>query len=163
MARSSRAGRGAALRALLAAPRLLYAWHLAWLLGHRFLALTYRGRKTGRVHETVLEVLRYDPSTGESIVVSAYGPAAGWYRSLRAEPAVRVRTGRLTYGPVQQRFLQPVEAREIAEEFSRRHPLEARLIPTVLGLIGASGAREAPDGRELLASLPMVALRPGSR
>jgi deazaflavin-dependent oxidoreductase (nitroreductase family) len=63
------------------------------LLGHRFLALTYSGRKTGRVYETVLEVLRYDPATSESIAVSAYGPAAGWYRSLQAEPAVRVRTG----------------------------------------------------------------------
>jgi len=40
-------------------------------LGHEFLLLTHVGRRSGRVHQTVLKVLRYDPETGESIVASA--------------------------------------------------------------------------------------------
>ena len=51
-------------------PVYLYRANLGWLLGHRGLLLTHRGRKSGRVYQTVLEVIRYDPATCESVVLS---------------------------------------------------------------------------------------------
>ena len=109
--------------------------------------------------ETVLEVARYDPATRESVVASAYGTAADWYRNITVEPAQRVRTGRMDYVP-EQRFLTAAEAREAAIEFCRRHKLEARLAPRALTAIGAVQEGAFTDPVELLASLPMVGFCP---
>lgn len=61
------------LRPLLKAPALLYDVGLGWVCGRRFLLLTHRGRRTGRIHRTVLEVVSYDAERGEATVVSAWG------------------------------------------------------------------------------------------
>jgi len=147
------------LRAVFNAPAWMYRIGLGWMLTKRFLALTHRGRTSGRKHETILEVLLFDPGTKESVVVSAYGNSADWYRNLQVEPALRVRTGRMDYTP-EQRLLGPEEAREAAAEFCRRHPWEARLVPRVLPAIGAALSTGSASPIDLLASLPMVAFRP---
>ncbi len=154
MDRSSRS-----LQLFFSAPRGLYRVGLGWVLGHRFLSVGHRGRKSGKLRETVLEVAGYDPATRESVVASAYGTAADWYRNITVEPAQRVRTGRMDYVP-EQRFLTAAEAREAAIEFCRRHKLEARLAPRALTAIGAVQEGAFTDPVELLASLPMVAFRP---
>jgi deazaflavin-dependent oxidoreductase (nitroreductase family) len=89
-------------------PIMLYRARLGWLLGRRFLLLTHRGRTTGKLRRTVLEVFQYDRIRHESIVLSAYGERADWYRNLLAHPAVEVRTGRSQYVP-QYRLLGPDE------------------------------------------------------
>jgi deazaflavin-dependent oxidoreductase (nitroreductase family) len=157
MARPSRL-----LKVVFDVPTVLYRMGLGWMLGKRVLALTHRGRKTGKLRETVLEVLTFDPDNKESVVVSAYGTGADWYRNLRVQPALRVRTGRMGYVP-EQRFLTVDEAREAAIEFSRRHPWETRLVSRVLPAIDAAVPKHSDsDPVDLLASLPMVALRPQS-
>ncbi len=45
---------------LLKLPIGLYRVHLGSLLGDRFLMLTHIGRKTGRSHHTVIEVVLHD-------------------------------------------------------------------------------------------------------
>jgi len=148
------------LKVVFDAPTVLYRIGFGWTLGKRFLAVTHRGRKTGQLRETVLEVILFDPDSKESVVVSAYGTRADWYRNLLVLPALRVRTGRMDYAP-EQRFLTPEETREAAIEFSRRHPWEARLVPRVLPAIGAAVPKHSDsDPVDLLASLPMVAFRP---
>ncbi len=146
------------LKALFNAPGWLFRRRLGWLLGPRFLALTHLGRKTGAQRITVLEVAVHDPATLESIVVSAYGAEADWYRNIQANPALRVQSGRLDYRPV-QRFLSAGEAREAAVRFCAEHPWEARLAPRVLPAIGAV-VGDGDDPAEMLASLPMVAFQP---
>ncbi len=51
------------LRLAFRLPIYLYRLNLGWLLGHRGLLLIHRGRKSGLLRETVLEVVRYDPAT----------------------------------------------------------------------------------------------------
>jgi len=87
-------------------PIYLYRLDLGWLLGHRFLLLVHRGRESGLLRETVLEVILYDPATRESVVLSAWGEKADWYRNIEAVPALEVRTGGQRYVP-EQRFLAP--------------------------------------------------------
>lgn len=141
-------------------PSGLYEWGLGWMLGKRLLALTHIGRNSDKPYKTVLEVVGFDRETEESVVVSAYGAEADWYKNIRAEPASRVETGRLDYSP-QQRILTRAEARETAARFCRDHPWEAKLIPRVLPSIGAA-IQPDPEASpvDLLASLPMVAFRP---
>lgn len=128
------------LKLVFDAPGWLYRARLGWVLGKRILVLTHRGRKSGRPYDTLLEVMRFDSATGESVVASAYGPRADWYRNIRGEPALRVRTGGLDETRA-QRFRTPGEAKEASNRFCRDHTWEARLVPKVLPAIGADVPR----------------------
>lgn len=146
------------LRKATRLPTYLYRFRLGRLLGHRVLLLTHRGRKTGRVRRTPLEVIRHDAATEESVVVSAWGEKADWYRNLRAAPAMEIQVGRKRYVP-KQRFLSPEEVYAEISAYERRHPWLVRTIPRWLGyrLDGTEGAR-----RRFAESVRMVAIRPES-
>lgn len=146
-------------KAIFDAPKWLYRHDLGWVVGKRFLALTHIGRRSGFERQTVLEVVKYDPETGESIVASAFGPTADWYRNVQTRPAVRIQTGRFEYRP-EQRFLDAGEARTVALEFCEAHPLEARGALRVMDAIGAVPSGSFDNPVDLLASFPMVAFRP---
>ena len=148
-----------ALRHAFRLPKYLYRFRLGWLFGHRLLLLAHRGRKTGRVYQTVLEVVRYDPDIRESIVVSAWGERADWYRNLRANPAVEIRVGRERYAPV-QRFLTPEEVYAEIAGYKRRHRFLARTFSRLLIGLPLDGTDTAR--RTFAASLRMVAFRPRS-
>jgi deazaflavin-dependent oxidoreductase (nitroreductase family) len=90
------------LRLAFRVPIYLYRLDLGWLLGHRFLLLVHRGRKSGLLHQTVLEVVLYDPSIRESVVLSAWGEDADWYRNLQKCRAIEIMTGRESYEPLQR-------------------------------------------------------------
>lgn len=129
------------------------------MLGKRFICVTHRGRKSGRLHDTVLEVALYDQERQESTVAAAFGPGADWYRNIQAEPALRIRTGRMDYVP-RQRFLSPEEAAEAASVYCRDHPREAKLLRRGLVAIGAAVDPAESDPAVMLGGLPMVAFRP---
>jgi deazaflavin-dependent oxidoreductase (nitroreductase family) len=150
------------LKKFFDAPTWLYRHGLGWILGRRILELTHIGRNSGQTRHTVLEVALHDKKTRESVVVSAFGPRADWYRNIETAPATRIRTGRLDYEP-EQRFLTPEERREAAATFCRDHRLEARMVNRVLPAIGADMPDVASDDpAEILATFPMVAFRPKS-
>src|SRR5690349_6750653 len=86
----------------------LYRLGLGWIVGRQFLLLTHAGRRTGRIRETVLKVLHYDPLTRETVVASAWGEQTDWYRNIQARGALSVRTGSERYVP-RQRILPPDE------------------------------------------------------
>jgi deazaflavin-dependent oxidoreductase (nitroreductase family) len=140
-------------------PILLYRVNLGWLLGHRSLLLTHRGRKTGLLRQTVLEVIVYDPATRESVVISGYGDRADWYRNITVEPALEAQTGRERYVPA-QRFLTPQENVAAIVEYERRHPLPGRIFARIFDypLGGSEAAR-----RDFARSMRLVAFRPQPR
>jgi deazaflavin-dependent oxidoreductase (nitroreductase family) len=137
-------------------PIYLYRLNLGWLLGHRFILLVHRGRKSGLLRETVLEVILYEPATRESVVLSAWGEKADWYRNVVATPALEVRTGGQRYVP-EQRFLAPQENHAVICDYGLRHPLAFRVFARVFGypLDGTEAAR-----RESVYSLRLVAFHP---
>jgi deazaflavin-dependent oxidoreductase (nitroreductase family) len=145
-----------ALRLAFRLPIYLYRLDLGWLLGHRFLLLVHRGRKTGLLHQTVLEVVLYDPSRRESVVLSAWGEEADWYRNLQKCPAIEIRTGRESYEPL-QRFPSPEEAHAALASYERRHHWAALMLGRLLGypLGGSEAARWA-----FAESVRLVAFRP---
>jgi deazaflavin-dependent oxidoreductase (nitroreductase family) len=137
-------------------PIYLYRLNLGWVLGHRFLLLIHRGRRSGLLRETVLEVLLHDPATRQSVVLSAWGKNADWYRNVVATPALEVRTGGQRYVP-EQRFLAQEENHAVISDYGRRHPLAFRVFARAFGypLDGTEAAR-----REVACSLRLVAFRP---
>ena len=53
-------------------PRWFYRLGLGWVLGYRVAQITHRGRKSGQIRQTILEVLHYDRETHEVLVVSGW-------------------------------------------------------------------------------------------
>ncbi len=85
---------------LLRAPARLYGWHAGWILGRRFLRLTHVGRCSGRLYQTILEVIGENRESGELIVVAGFGCTADWYRNLQASDAREVAVGRERFVPI---------------------------------------------------------------
>lgn len=74
-----------ALVVLFGLPTHLYRHGWGWVLGHRFLQLTHTGRRSGRPYTTVLEVIRFDSTSGEGTVMSGFGPGSESARCRAAE------------------------------------------------------------------------------
>jgi len=150
---------GAALQRLLRLPAALYRYHAGWLLGHRFLMLTHRGRHTGRLHVTVLEVLSWRADVGEAVVLSGFGRRAQWYRNVLAGGAVEVQIGRERFQP-HMRLLAPAEAAAVLADYERRNRFAAPLVRTVISRLadvdhdGSDAAR-----RRVVQILPVLAFR----
>ncbi len=137
-------------------PILLYRARLGWLLGHRFLLLVHRGRTTGKIRRTVIEVVRYDVATRESAVLSAYGERADWYRNIMAHPAVEVQTGRSRYVP-QYRLLDADERFAALDVYQRKYRGAFR---AVMRWLGYSYDGSTAGLRALADVVVMVAFRP---
>jgi deazaflavin-dependent oxidoreductase (nitroreductase family) len=99
---------GAPSRLAFRTPGLLFDLGLGRLVSHRFLQLTHWGRNSGRIYRTILEVISYDPSNHECVVLSGWGERADWYRNIRATPALEVGIAGGDYVPI-QRFLDTDE------------------------------------------------------
>jgi hypothetical protein len=71
---------------ILKLPLLLYRTGLGRLLAHRFMLLTHVGRRSGKVRQTVLAVLHFDPETREIMTISAWSASdcikISWLASL---------------------------------------------------------------------------------
>ena len=139
-------------------PVFIYRLRLGWVFGDKFLMLTHVGRKTGRIRRTVLEVIRHNKSSGENIVVSAYGIKADWYRNILLKPALEIRIGKKKFIPI-QRLLAEDEAYDEFIEYERLHPFAVKNLSKLIG-IQYDGSE---NGRKLLVdSFRMVSFRPRS-
>lgn len=148
------------LRAILHLPVHLYRARLGVLLGHRFLLLVHRGRRSGRRYETVLEVVRYDPVTEESVVVAGWGRRTAWFHNVEAGGAVAVLTGGRRYAPA-YRLLDADEATAVVAEYERRNRFIAPVVRAVLSwLVGWRYHGTEAARRRLVAQLPLLAFRP---
>lgn len=114
-------------------PRWLYRLGLGWVLGYRVAQITHRGRKSGQIRRTILEVLHYDPQIHEVLVVSGWEGKTDWYRNIQREPALEVRLGRVHYRPDQE-FLSPQETARLILTLFRQHPREVRFVGPLLGI-----------------------------
>jgi len=134
-------------RWLVRAPIGLYRARLGFLLGSRFLMLEHTGRKSGARRYVVLEVIDR-PRPGTYMVPSAFGNRAQWIRNVRADPHVRVYTGRRRAVPAVARLLTAGEAAAVLAKYEHKHPRAYKSIGSVL---------EAAIGAPLN-SLPVIAL-----
>lgn len=148
------------LRFLLGLPAHLYHLRLGFLLGHRFLLLVHTGRRTGRHRETVLEVVRYDPVTDESVVLAGWGRRAGWLHNVKAGLGREVRTGAQRYVPA-WRILPVEEAETLFADYERRNRVAGPIVRAVLGrLLGWRYDGTPAARRRAVEQLAFVGFRP---
>lgn len=145
-------------RPALRLPVHLYHANLGWLLGRRFLMLAHTGRRTGKRHDTVLEIMVHHGS--EMIVMSAFGANANWLRNMEMNPDIQITTGRLSL-PATYRILTQAEAIAVMAEHEHRNRLATPIIRAVLTrLLGWSYDGSAQARSRLAAQLPFIAFRP---
>lgn len=135
------------------APTYLFRAHLGFLMGKRFLMIEHRGRKSGTLYRTVIEVAGRHPSSDEWVVASGWGPTADWYRNLKSGGFEAVWIGsRRHHATV--RFLDNVEAGAVMGEYERAHPRVAHNLYRFME-VSYDGSDE---GRaQMMRRIPMVA------
>lgn len=100
------------LRGLFRAPVYLYRWRCGWLLGHWFLLLVHRGRRTRLQRYTVLEIMQWRAKPVEIVVMSGFGPNADWLRNIEATPGPEIVVGSKRFIAA-HRFLDTEEAMQV--------------------------------------------------
>jgi deazaflavin-dependent oxidoreductase (nitroreductase family) len=144
------------LRIVFRIPRWLYDVHLGRIFGHRALLLTHRGRKSGLLHETALEVIRYERANDTSVVISAWGERSDWFRNIQHSPALQIETGGHRYVP-EQRLLTTDEAVRQLERYAVEHHIAAKILERVFGFQITAGDEQR---RAFAETIRMVAFRP---
>ena len=150
---------GPLLKRALRLPVFLYGIGAGRLLGHRFLLLAHRGRRSGRVFRTPLEVVAWDAGLREAVVMSGFGRRSDWFLNALAGGAEEVRIASSTFRP-EVRELGVDEAARALAVYERRNRLLAPVVRMVLSRLagfrynGSDAAR-----RELVERLPLVGLR----
>jgi deazaflavin-dependent oxidoreductase (nitroreductase family) len=142
-------------RLLYRLPIGLYRARLGWLLRGRLVLVRHVGRRSGRTHETVLEVVQLE-TDGTVVVASGFGPRSDWYLNLlarpRAETCLGSRSRRVRAEP-----LTEAEAGMAMTGYARRHPRSARELCRFMGMrVDGSVA----DFREAGRRIPMLRLQP---
>src|SRR5574339_1000973 len=101
-----------ALRFGLRLPIWLYRLRLGWLLDNRFLMLAHKGRISGQLHQTVIEVVQHDKATDTYYAVSGWGAKADWYQNIQKNPLVTVHVSGRSF-QARAQFIPLMNAQEI--------------------------------------------------
>ncbi|HLC05342.1 MAG TPA: nitroreductase family deazaflavin-dependent oxidoreductase [Anaerolineales bacterium] len=141
------------LRLGLRAPLLFYRLGLGGLLGKRFLLLEHRGRRSGAIRRTVIEVIDLDPQRGSFVVVSAWGTKADWYRNLLAEPAVELAVSTRHF-PAVARTVSREEAQIHLRNYATHHPAAFRELGSLL--VGEASRDVDATIRRFADTMPIV-------
>lgn len=127
------------------APRHLYRVRLGFLLGSRFVLLEHTGRRTGKSHQTVLEVVGSGSSAID--VAAAWGSQSDWFRNVVANPKVLISNGIRRSVPATATVLDATTSEAIFDQYRTTHPRAARTLARVFALPfddGAAMARAIP-------------------
>lgn len=137
----------------LRSPAWLFRARLGFLFGKRIVMLEHRGRRSGKLRRTPLEVVR---GQGDSFILcSGTGPDADWFRNIKNAPAVGLWVGRRRHA-VEQRFLESSEAATVWTHYEEAHPKAAARLMSLMGVAhdGTHAGRMA-----MVARIPMVEMR----
>jgi deazaflavin-dependent oxidoreductase (nitroreductase family) len=107
-------------------------WLAQRLLGVDWIVLETRGRRTGKPHVVVLDVLHHDAERDRYYVQPAYGDAADWVRNVRREPRVTARVGARRFD-ARVRDVSGPEGADVMLRFVRAHPWYARIVAWFVG------------------------------
>lgn len=128
------------------------------VLGIDWIVLTTRGRRTGRPHEVMLDVVGHDAATGAFYVQPADGRRADWVRNVAADPGVVAEVRGRRFDARVEDVTGP-EGAEVVLRFVRAHPWYAAVIVRFVGYVDRL---DRPDDelRARLAETPVFAVRP---
>lgn len=148
-------------RALFRIPLVLHGLGLRGLervVGIDWVVLTTRGRRTGKPHPVVLDVVHHDVAGDVHYVQPAYGRASGWVRNVLAHPTAWAEVRGRAFAVRVDDVTGP-EGADAVLQFIRRHPRYARLVVWFVGYVDSID-RSDDELRAQLATTPVFSLRP---
>jgi len=127
------------------------------VLGIDWIVLTTTGRRSGRPHVVMLDVVGHHAAGDVYYVQPADGRRADWVRNVAADPAVTAEVGGRTFR-ARVDDVTGAEGAEVVLHFIRTHPLYARVIVWFVGYVDRV---DVPDDelRRALATTPVFAIR----
>jgi deazaflavin-dependent oxidoreductase (nitroreductase family) len=130
-------------------------WLLQALSPATVIVLVHRGRKSGRLYKTPVEVLAGDPAKGEVVVSPMMARLSDWYRNVVAGGLVEVHVRGETWR-VDWRELSEAERRTAMNAYRHAHPRYSRMI---VGMLARVNKFEGDPDEAVLRELPMLGLR----
>jgi deazaflavin-dependent oxidoreductase (nitroreductase family) len=130
-------------------------WMLQALSPAPVIVLVHRGRKSGRLYKTPLEILLDDPERGELVISPMWGRNSDWYRNVVAGGLVEVHV-RGEERKVEWRELDEAERRTAINAYRGAHPFYSRL--TLRMLVRVNGFEGDPV-EAVVREVPMLRLR----
>lgn len=144
-------------RLVFRSPLLLYKLGLGWVMGERFLRLRHRGRKSGRVHDTVLEVVGKDSGSGVYYIASGWGEGSNWLRNIEKTPGVGVQVGKRKFRAKAKRL--PVEkACAVHYDYAQTHPKSFGVLTKKI--LGKKLEPTKENASKMAKYVPIIALEP---
>jgi deazaflavin-dependent oxidoreductase (nitroreductase family) len=132
-------------------------WALQALSPATVIVLVHRGRKSGRIYQTPLEVMAGDIARDQIVIAPLWGKDSDWHRNVLAGGLVEVRM-RDRVRNVEWRELDEDERHAALEAYRRTHPIYSRII---LAMVFRVNGFEGDPEQALRRELPMLALRAG--
>jgi deazaflavin-dependent oxidoreductase (nitroreductase family) len=111
------------------------------LFGVEWIVLETVGRRTGRPHPVVLDVIARDPGA-DCYYVQPADAASDWVRNVRHQPVVMARVGARRFR-ARVRDATGSEGAEAMLHFVREHPWYARMVAWFLGHVPDFGRPDA--------------------
>jgi deazaflavin-dependent oxidoreductase (nitroreductase family) len=130
-------------------------WALQALSPAPVIVLVHRGRKSGRVFKTPLEILLDDHERDELIISPMWGRNSDWYRNVLAGGLVEVHMAG-EQRQVTWRELTDAERGAALDAYRRAHPTYSGMILRMLARV--NGLKGDPH-QAVLRELPMLGLR----
>jgi deazaflavin-dependent oxidoreductase (nitroreductase family) len=130
-------------------------WMLQALSPAPVIVLVHRGRKSGRIYKTPVEIMVDYPARSEFVVAPMWGRDSDWYRNVAAGGLVEVHV-RGEQRQVEWRELDEAERRAAMDAYREAHPTYSRIILRML--VRVNGFAGNPE-QAVLRQLPMLGLR----
>jgi len=137
-------------------PIWLFRLRLGFLMGHRMLLLTHKGRISGKERYAMLEVIKYEEATNTHYVASGFGEKSDWSQNISKTPDVTIQVGNDKF-PARAERLSLDKARAVFHDYNQAHPNAVRNLAKLVGYeIGSS----QEDMIAFLDMIPVVAFHP---
>lgn len=117
----------------LHAPTWLFRARLGFLMGKRMIMIEHRGRRSGNLYRTVLEVAGRGDGDDTYIVTSGTGKGADWYRNIQAGGVDAVWVGAKRHMAA-VRYLDSAEAGVVFLAYETDHPKAAKVLMEKMGV-----------------------------
>ncbi len=104
------------------------------LFGQRWIVVTTKGRRTGKPHAVMLDIVGHDPTTRRYYVQPGWGRRSAWVRNIEAHPFIEAQIGRQQF-KAKVVDVSGAEGAEQVQRFLKAHPLQSRIVAKfMLGL-----------------------------
>lgn len=103
------------------------------LVGAQWMLITTKGRKTGKLRHTMVDVMDYDKISDTYYIEAAYGVRADWYKNIQINPVFEAQVGRRKF-KARAGALTTEGASEMLVHFYRSKPAYTRSVMAMAGM-----------------------------